>query len=372
MISSLSFQSCQDATAPTSKTSKNAKPTSSLQKSQEINLTDLDLLARQLAVVFKKKTLRKILKYDVLNANTREHIIDAKTFLEKKINVQGYESSFKNILLSQVNKSNKNNLYHIFNILKKGKIDIYFPVHTHLEHFDVNKNDLRIGYINPRKEWDPVNVYSIDGQHELLDAHKPPNIPVLMINYCEHFGNHTVAYNHNIVLGQTIEGGGDGGGGGSSGGGSGGSSGNGIRDNGEKEYLDKAKQTVCEEPWGSGDPEIMYEIKNANGVIVHTQAFKKTDGNSYFDCTYTWYGELFHDYNWKTPTNFPSVYTWEQGVTAYTWHWWEDDGSVDWDPVYSEEQGDDDMGVTTVYRSNSQSTKYQTSEIEFYVRWNDN
>ena len=373
ILMSLNFQSCQEATAPG--ITKTTNESTTLQKSVQLQVTDLDLLAKNLASAFKNKILRKILSNDTKNSRGREHILDAKSFLEKDINIFSKPTTLKSYLLDNASLKTKSKLLKVFNKLKVGNLDIYFPVLDHLNSFNENIATLRVGYINPWKEWDPINVYNIDGKHEKLDAHTPPKEPVLMVNYCEHHGKHKIPLK-SIVNTQTIEGGDDGGGGSGSGGsgsGGSGSSGNGIRDDGEQEYLDKAKQRngQCQEPWGSGDPEIMYEIKNAYGTIVHTQAFQKSNGDSYFDCEYTWYGELFHDYDWKTPSSFPSVYTWEQGVNSYIWHWWEDDGNVDWDTEYQSDV-DDDMGSTTVYRSNSSSTMYETTGIDFYVRWNDN
>ncbi len=357
MISSFSFQSCQEATAPHLIADKNTKPTPSLQKKQGIELNDLDLLAKQLAIVFKKKILRKVLKHDAINAITREHILDAKAFFEKKRNIQGKAITFKNMLLTQSNKKKiKDELNHIFSILKKGEIDIYFPVHTHLEHFDINKNDLKIGYINPNKEWAPVNVYTLTGRHELLDSHQPPAEPVLMINYCEHYGKHNIKNNkHDITPGQTIEGGGDGGGGGG-GGGTDSGSGHPKRKEGDEMILQYVKQSVCEDPWGSGDPEIYYSIKGQKG-------YKKE--NIYLGDKWDCINNIFyskHDYNWKTVNKYDAQWYFDTYGNYMVYYFYESDGNILGGIkkiTFSISYTNKDTGITT------------TTSFEFTIALND-
>ncbi len=221
ILMSLNFQSCQETTSPI--ITKTTNKSTSLQKSSELQVTDLDLLANNLALAFKNKKLRKILSNDTKNSVVREHILDAKTFLEKDINIFSKQTTFKNYLLENASLKTKNKLKRVFNKLKTGDLDIYFPVHDHLNNFNENKTTLRVGYINPWKEWDPINVYGIDGKHEKLDPRTPPEEPVLMVNYCEHHGDHRLPLKSEINS-QQVVGDDDGDGGSGSGSGSGGGS----------------------------------------------------------------------------------------------------------------------------------------------------
>ncbi len=340
MISSLSFQSCQEATAPTHKLK--SKLDLNKNKSGKLTLSELDILAKEIALLLNNDNVKEVLKNTLQHTTTREFILDAKEFLFKKIILNNQQTSLKQELLN--NTIERNKLSNILDKLKKGKIDIYFPVFQHFINWYDNKNELRVGYMNPLKEWSPVNAYKLNGEHILLDANKPPQEPVLMVNYCEHFGNHTtdIKINKNKSLKKTDF---------------------------NPEFLEKVriKPGKCQEPWGSGVPEIIVEIKNRDGVAIQYLEMQ-SGGDSFFNCGCCGFLclDMCHDYNWKSPSNF-FAYVWTPDEYYYIWDWWEnDDIGDDWNHEYNYVV-DDDLGLATVYKSDSYNKMYDTGYMQFYV-----
>ena len=266
------FQSCQNTTAPLI----NNENAEALEKAGEINLIELDMIAKSLAKTLKKNALRKILRSETQKADTREHILDAKTFLEKNFSYNGKFYNFKKEMLTIAASNERDILNKALKKLNKGKVDIYFPVDKHFEKWDPNDQKIKVGYVNPFKEFDPVNVYDIDGNHYLLSSKAPPEEAVLMVNYCEHHGNHEITPQRR----EDDPGDGDGGGGGSGGGGSGGT-------NDRRIYFEwiSFNDWSDYEPWTSGDPEfkMFFAITNKS-----TYKLTYTFGDEYG--YWTWYG----------------------------------------------------------------------------------
>ncbi|HID39618.1 MAG TPA: hypothetical protein EYP36_08910 [Calditrichaeota bacterium] len=219
-------------------------------------ISNLNILARNLAFALKDQAVINALSVETRKADNRERIIDLNKWLVKGINGQTLaERMALSGRLEHIDGRQRQITADDFIMLTeslKPMVDVYFPVDEHRANWYENRDKLRIAVVHPAREWDPATAYTLDGQTVELDPYTPPKEPALVVSLCEHGG---------------------------------GSDGDGYRNhprqNGDEEYLYKGRQRVCEEGYFLGDPEIYVDIFTQSGSKIKRYWFTG------IDCEYT-------------------------------------------------------------------------------------
>jgi len=357
LISSLSFQSCQEATAPFN-SQRTTNNDNILAKKQLKKLNDLGIISSHFADILVNDNIKAFLEQTIENANTKERILDGKEFFNKNISFGHFQNTtLAEIMISNAKKNVKTELSNILQQLKNGEVDVYFPVKGHFEKWLKNKNNIYVGYSISEREWEPVTVFDLKGNSFQLSATETPNIPVLMIIPCEHRGNHKLP-TKSRVNSQQIVGDDDDGGGGYGGGGVP----NHNRVDGNPEILSTVELYEDGESWFKGDPEIYYVIAaQIAGEIDRTYLPNVNDENH----VYTLNREMF-DWHWSYGDYYKIRFAEEDnggytvGANAY---------GVGFN--ISIKDDDDDLGMKIVNKDDAYNKNYNTGYVSFYIKYQE-
>ncbi|GBD90063.1 hypothetical protein BMS3Abin04_00779 [bacterium BMS3Abin04] len=202
----LSFQGCQEATAP--EISETFHPISSFQikakltpkEKEEWTLT-LKNIAKGLAILFKDESNRKLLETSIKTSDKKEQILEASEFLNKikTIELKGLKKniSFREAITEVLPQNIKESINNKIKNLKFGLIDIYFPIKEWRSNWKSN-NNLQVAAVgwNEQLKKKEVYAYTLDGNESLLPLNVKPNITTLVVYPSEKQGNYKPTKNN--------------------------------------------------------------------------------------------------------------------------------------------------------------------------------
>jgi len=202
LISSLSFQSCQEATAPENEATVSFQKISNHELSQNEYVELIKKTAHGLAIFLKSEHNRKLLKNELNKSQYVEKILEASEFLNKTYNLEIdnkiYQKTMVEGIATNIKDNQKENYIAKISNLKFGMIDIYFPLEKWRKEWD-GSNNLLVAAVGYRKNDDKSDIlaYDLDGNEVYLPANEIPKIPTLVVYPSEKRGNYTLTHTGN-------------------------------------------------------------------------------------------------------------------------------------------------------------------------------
>ena len=200
MISSLSFQSCQEATAP--EIFESSDQITSLQKigkltpkeKEEWTIT-LKHIAKGLAILFKEDSNRKLLEDAIKNSEKVEQILEASEFLNQvnSIEVNGLKKNitFREAISEVLPKNVRLSFNKKIKTLKFGSIDIYFPIKEWRTNWK-SGDKLQVASVGWNEQLKDVEIFAFNpnGTESLIPKNIKPAVTTLVVYPSEKRGNY--------------------------------------------------------------------------------------------------------------------------------------------------------------------------------------